>query len=329
MSKKQPFLSIRLEGPRIGKARMPAEELVALTQELTRAARRVAIALSSQEDSRRAGRLPKGVEKSLALDIVGFTHGSVASVVQFERSEHEVLDGELFDDDTNLGTDAYTCLFKGLRSNFSGKTLPKGFDKGVLIAVRSLGELLNRGVNRVDFTLNHRAAPLKATLDESKYNRVRKRIEEPIMGAATIVGRLLMADFKEEREQIRIEPSLGKPVMCSYPDHLKDTVKENLTRFVRATGEAEIDTGTHDIKHLYLTDLEHVGEPVPGELSIDESAIGIHRFWQGKTLAELVEIQGIQPISSFESLRGGWPEDQLDDGFEDELQRWRRQRSER
>lgn len=45
-------------------------------------------------------------------------------------------------------------------------------------------------------------------------------------------------------------------------------------------------------------------------------------FWQRISLEELARRQGVQPVERFEDLLGGWPEDQIDDGFEEALARW-------
>lgn len=54
-----------------------------------------------------------------------------------------------------------------------------------------------------------------------------------------------------------------------------------------------------------LSDLEQVlpsTSPVPD-------------FWEGVDLRALAESQGIQPVSDFDALLGGWPEDESVDDF--------------
>jgi len=50
-------------------------------------------------------------------------------------------------------------------------------------------------------------------------------------------------------------------------------------------------------------------------------------FWSGLTLEELAKMQNVRPIERLEDLMGGWPADELQDGFEEELARWRRERN--
>jgi hypothetical protein len=48
-------------------------------------------------------------------------------------------------------------------------------------------------------------------------------------------------------------------------------------------------------------------------------------FWQGSDIQILAERQGVQPIGDFDSLLGGWPEDESIDGFLAALSGWRRE----
>lgn len=69
-----------------------------------------------------------------------------------------------------------------------------------------------------------------------------------------------------------------------------------------------------------------VTEPPESNLST-AATTGYDSFWHSKTPEELAFIQGIQPIHDFERLLGGWPVDELEDNFEETLQRWRQAES--
>ncbi len=49
-------------------------------------------------------------------------------------------------------------------------------------------------------------------------------------------------------------------------------------------------------------------------------------FWHPRTLEEIALAQGVKPIEDFDVLLGGWPEDELDDNFEETLSQWRNER---
>ncbi len=46
-------------------------------------------------------------------------------------------------------------------------------------------------------------------------------------------------------------------------------------------------------------------------------------FWRTPTLDELAKAQGVKPVTDFNALLGGWPKDELDDGFEEAIERMR------
>jgi len=57
---------------------------------------------------------------------------------------------------------------------------------------------------------------------------------------------------------------------------------------------------------------------------LDEIDLRANEFWQHTSLEDLARQQGVHPVERLEDLAGGWPEDQINDGFEEALERWRR-----
>ncbi|HYO12308.1 MAG TPA: hypothetical protein VE685_03820 [Thermoanaerobaculia bacterium] len=47
-------------------------------------------------------------------------------------------------------------------------------------------------------------------------------------------------------------------------------------------------------------------------------------FWERRSVEELARLQGTGPVESIEDLMGGWPPEEVDDGFEEAVLRWRR-----
>ncbi len=46
-------------------------------------------------------------------------------------------------------------------------------------------------------------------------------------------------------------------------------------------------------------------------------------FWTSLTIDQLAEMQDVQPVRSLDDVLGGWPDDEIEDGFEDALAQWR------
>ena len=69
------------------------------------------------------------------------------------------------------------------------------------------------------------------------------------------------------------------------------------------------------------------GEPVPfpngTEVHIEAVLPPVAGFWEASSLAELAQRQGVSLPTSAEERLGGWPEDELEDGFEDVVASWR------
>lgn len=57
---------------------------------------------------------------------------------------------------------------------------------------------------------------------------------------------------------------------------------------------------------------------------LDEIELRANEFWQRTSLEDLARQQGVRPVERLEDLLGGWPEDEINDGFEAALERWRR-----
>jgi hypothetical protein len=64
-------------------------------------------------------------------------------------------------------------------------------------------------------------------------------------------------------------------------------------------------------------------KPVIGQLSTNSS----DPFWHPRTLEEIAAAQGVKPVENFNALLGGWPEDELDDNFEETLSHWRNEKA--
>jgi hypothetical protein len=62
---------------------------------------------------------------------------------------------------------------------------------------------------------------------------------------------------------------------------------------------------------------------------VEPIALNSGSFWQSLSLDELARQQGVRPPASVDDLFGGWPTDELDDAFEENLHTWRRSESER
>lgn len=314
MKKTDPFFVIKVAGPKVSAARMPLSAFIALCESFQALARRIAKVQAGYADSRTPGPAPEELEQALALDIVGLTHGSPCAVVELERSASFVpcLDG------LDPGLTAYKAMAEGLSSNFGAdEALPPGFDPGVLMELRDLGAAFDRGIARIDISCRLDGGGLRASgsYTPEKREAVRAAIVRPAPSLRSIEGRLVMADFGDDKHKFRIEPPFGDPIICSFDPELKDEVLENILRFVRVRGAVAPERSAGRFGTMSIVDIE----PLSSMLGMPEAAARSPEedFWRFKSLDELSKEQAVPSGLKFEDYLGGWPEDEVHDGFED------------
>jgi hypothetical protein len=312
---KNPFFLMKLEGPGVKPGRVRLEDFLRLGQEMLRAVERVALVLQGSAESQRAGRRPQDIRAAVSLDVVGVTHGSPSTVIRFERS-----DTQLSIPDFDLGLQSFEKFVEGLGVVTSGgEVYPPGYDAGVLLAIRDAGRLFDRGVDCIEFTLNHRAQPLRVLYDRDGYARVQRRIVGPQLNKRTIEGRLLMADFKERGSRLRVHPSSGDPVICLFDESLRDDVYRSILHFVRVTGEAKEDPVLNKIVSITISDIERIEAKEDQAIDILPSGAPLlGDFWQAMSFDELAAAQGVRPLTHIDALVGSWP-GEVNDGFEESV----------
>lgn len=307
-------LVARLEGPAVERHRIALRDLVLLSSQLQTAVDRVARILIGQRESARRGRVPSEIVGCCTLDLVGLVEGSLALVCDLADREQPTL----FED---LGEEALEALVQGVNGLKSEGGLPRGFDTGVLLALRESGKLLDRGVDGISFELHTRRGRVTAAYSRDVHNRVVSRIQQPIENRRSVEGRLLMGDFKETGFRCRLHPPVGKPISCEFGEAQKDAVLGALTKYVRLFGEGREVSG--EITSLSIEDVELLDVVPPGVPGADVAA-GF--FDVTHDVESLAEEQGVAPARGIDELVGDfWPEDESADDFLAAVESWRRE----
>lgn len=68
--------------------------------------------------------------------------------------------------------------------------------------------------------------------------------------------------------------------------------------------------------------------PIAKKKDPTESLPAAGEFWTSLSWDELAELQNVRPVERIEQVVGGWPPDEIDDGFEEALVQWRRRGTE-
>ncbi len=315
MNKNDPLLKIRFDGEAVGEGRIPVAHLLLFLTSLNKALQRTGRILRGESESVRRGPQPRSIKEEVSLDLVLLTHGSPAAVLGFERRQKQMsMQG------IDRGMDILEKAMAGLSAvQGPDEALPACYDAGVLMAWRDVGTLFSQGVEKIEFTLNHRDSPLAATFTPQGFTRIQERIKGPQTNIRTIEGRLLMADFKEHGTRCRVHPSAGEPVLCLFNEEQKDEVLEDILQYVRIVGEAKEDPISGKIASIKIHDIERLEDREDEATHLLPQGTPISRdFWESPTLDELAESQNVKPMGDVRALFGTWPGEE-DDGFEEAI----------
>lgn len=315
MNPTDPLLKIRFDGEAVGPGRIPVAHLLRFLTNLNKALQRTGRVLAGQAESISRGPAPRSVKEEVALDLVLLTRGSPAAVLGFERRQAQPSFPMV-----DLGLEILEKTVAGLSAVQEGDdTLPAGYDAGVLMAWRDAGTLFSQGIQKIEFTLNHRRQPLSASFTPQGFTRIQERIKGPQTNIRTIEGRLLMADFKEHGTRCRVHPSAGEPVLCLFDEEQKDEVLENILRYVRIVGEAKEDPVSGKITSIKIHDIERLEDREGEAADLLPQGTPISRdFWESPTLDELAAAQNVKPMMDVRTLFGTWP-GEVDDDFEESI----------
>jgi hypothetical protein len=312
-------LKIHLQGPAVRHHRLPLQDFVSFAQQVQTAVDRVARVLLGQGVSPQPGPKPSEIKRSCSLDLVEVGEGSVAVICDLPVQSQ----AELFEDvNEDLGEEALTSFVEGIEA-VGGQQLamPRGYDQGVLLALREVGKLFDHGIETITFDLRTRKGRWVSHYTREVHTRVVSRIQEPIENRRAIEGRLLMGDFKETGSRCRVHPPIGKPIVCLFNEAQKEAVLAAMTRYVRLVGEATEAGG--EILSLKVGDIEVLDRAVEAEERGEKGTV----FFESKTdLESLAAQQGVSAVRDFDSLLGDfWPEEESADQFIASVREWRRE----
>lgn len=287
----EPILIVRAKGPATQDGRIALHDLLELGKHIQAAVERVARVLVGQADSRKPGRKPKEIASSCPLDVVALNRGSFELALDLRRDQFEVM---------HLGIEAIEKLVEGMELlRLNGNALPTGYDTGVLHSLKDMGRIFGTGIDEIEVEARTQRVKRSCSYDQVLYGKITGRIGSPITKMRTLEGRLLMVDYRHDKERCRIHPTVGDPIICKFDKALEEKVYEYLRRFVRITGEAEEDPATGRISGVTIKEIEAVS--VEGA---NFEAISAEDFWSEKPLEQLAAEQGLSPVQRFEDVWG-------------------------
>ncbi len=302
-SRGRPGLAIKIDGPRVGEARLSANDLARILLRTQQVLKRIGQVLYG-ESPIGEGRKKKDIEQLCELFLVGWKPGSAVAEVELAEPPAQM---SLFG---YVGEESVKAFLNGM-ARIDAQTLdipqpmPAGFDTKVLHACDLLGRVLERGINTVHFQPIQVTGVPAITFDRSLREKVRNLLGRPVeQRQVEKIGRLEVLDGHRGLQGRLWEPDGTKWLCIFKPEHL-EILPEAWLRTVRLVGEAVVEPG----KERTL----HVASVLPLEQELGETAMTeeLHKvpFWTSLPLEQLAELQGVQPATDLDSIGELWPAD--------------------
>jgi hypothetical protein len=301
----QPLLKLRIEGPGVRSGAISVPDLVRICQATQDAVSRQAEAMRGGQ-SLRPGPKSSVVYQECTLELTGIKKGSTVLPFALAKPQQPLP----IPDMTTFGRDVVREVATAVK-NLGSRTPRKNvhFEAGLLDSLREMGEVLNKDVTKIEWIVpgNGKRA-VKAVFDKRVRERVLERIKAPSTRTETVEGVLEMADFKEQDHKCRIHPPVGQPIACTFAPEQEQEVYDALRKPVRIVGTATVNPNNEKVESICI---QSIGV-------IEQLLIGAKDFHSGRSLQQLAEAQGVEPLNNPKVLVGGWPDgEDIDEFLED------------
>ena len=300
-SRKQIGFSIRIEGPKVGEARLSAKDLATIVTGTQQAIKRVGQVLYG-ESSIGKGRKKKDIEEQCEIFLIGWKPGS--AVVEFELATPP-SQLSLFE---NIGEESFKAFLLGLetlQAHTDMAAFPRGFDMGVLQACDFFSQVVKRGIDYVRFEPERIEGLPSVTFDLPMRERVRRLLGNPLdRRQIEKCGRLEVLDGHNGLQGRLWEPDGTKWVCIFEPEHL-ELLPDFWLHTIKVIGKAGSEpTKGHVIEVESVLPLE---EEIQQTLSVRDTEAS--DFWNSLSLEELAHLQGVEATEDIDGLSALWPVD--------------------
>ncbi|MDQ2807533.1 MAG: OB-fold nucleic acid binding domain-containing protein [Chloroflexota bacterium] len=305
--------TIHLDGPAVRQHRVALQDIAVLGQQLQTALNRVARILLGQQASNQPGPLPAEIEQACTLELVALRGGSIELVCDLPAQRQLSFDND-------LGEEALMLLVQGLESaGIPHAPLPRGYDQGVVMALRDSGKLLDRGIDQITYQLHSRSGKWTARYTPAIRSGLILRAQEPIEQQQTIEGRLVMGDFQAKHFRCKVQLPSGRAITCTFDETQQDSVLRALRQWVRVSGIAVERDG--ELQTLRIERIEVLRSVAPIIAAERQS----HNFFgEHPTIEQLAAEQGVTPVQNAATMLGNfWPADETTSEFLATLRSWR------
>ena len=300
-SRRRPSLTVSVDGPRVGKARLSASDLAEIIRRTQQALKRIGQVLYGESSTGR-GRKKREIEELCELFLIEWRAGSAVAQLELGEPPAQL---QLFG---NIGEESLEAFVNGISTIARGESppakLPAGFDTGVLQTWDALGKVLDHGVESIRFDGRNEDLLSPTTFDRPVRERVRELLGQPAdVSSAAKTGRL--EELNGHRVLTgRLWEADGTEWLCFFePRHLEQ-LADAWMRTVKLVGKtAVVERGgerTLNVDSLLILEDETTDRTEP---------VATIPFWTSLSLDELAEQQGVSPVTDLDEISNLWPAD--------------------
>jgi hypothetical protein len=309
-----PQFYVKMNGPKVGKAKLSVSDLAEIITRTQQALKRIGQVLYGQE-SHGKGRKKKDIERQCELFLVGWEEGSVIATFELGPKPEQM---ELYG---FVGEESLKALMAGMEmmaaESYDGTHLPTGYDLGVLEAIETLGKVFEHGIDTISFSRDRHSFPERAVYNGAIRERVRTSLGQPAaVGHSAKVGRLEILNGHGGLKGTFWEAG-GARWSCLFKNEHIDILPDAWMKKVKVTGRTIEEEHSIEVDSLFV-----IGDDM-GESN--EKGQG-RSFWQSVSLEELAEEQDMGVVSDIDSIAALWPADDDPDALLDFVVRERHER---
>lgn len=295
-----PQFYMKMNGPKVGKAKLSVTDLAEIIKRTQQALKRIAQVLYGQ-DSQGKGRKKKDIEQQCELFMVGWEEGSAIAVLELGPQPEQM---ELYG---FVGEESLKTLMSGMEfmaaDSYEASRQPAGFDVGVLEALESLGKVFEHGIETISFSRDRTFFSGKTVYNATLRERVRSTLGQPAtVGHSVKVGCLEVLNGHGSLKGTFWEAS-GNRWVCFFKNEHRDILPDAWMKKVQITGQTFEEEGKErsiEVDSIFVIedDMSEINEQGEGR-----------SFWHSVSLNELAEEQGVGVISDIDALTALWPAD--------------------
>ncbi len=293
MPKEKPLLQIKVHG-KFKPGRIPVPLLVKICGEVQTAVNRQAQALEGKR-TKRPGPVIAAVARECTLELFGIQKGSTTLDFAREAEQQPLIESQ------TRSFEAVNAVVSTLHSLSRPKRSSPVPDVGVLDTFNNLGDVFDKGVNKIDLIVPRHNGTKRAVAQYVPEVRktVAARIKQPAINVPSIDNPSMLEGTLEPTEgKCRINPVLGPPMLLGFEEGKAEEVYEAM----RKTVKVKVDPKTRKIERIEI-------QEQPSALS--------GTFFEAKSIDQLIAEQGVKPITDLAALSGALPDEQLDEMLED------------